>query len=165
MHCAWAIIANKVVVQLLSRVQLFATPWTAAHQTPLSPGVFAQTHVHWVDDAIQLSRPLLPPFSSCPQSFPASGSFPMKSALHSSVQSVTLSCLTLCNPMDRSMPGFPVLHQLQGSIRWPKYWSFNFSISPSNEYSGWFPLRLTGLISLLPKGFSRVFSSTSIQKH
>ena len=38
---------------------------------------FAQTHVHWVGDAIQLSHPLLPPFSSCHQSFQASGSFPM----------------------------------------------------------------------------------------
>ena len=37
-------------------------------------------------------------------------------------------------------------------IRWPKYWSFSFSISPSNEYSGWFPSGLTGLISLLSKG-------------
>ena len=86
-------------------------------------------------------------------------------------------CLTLCDPTDCSMPGFPVLHQLpeltqthahqvgdviQPShpllsllllpsifpsirvfsnesvlhIRWPKYWSFSFSISPSNEYSG-----------------------------
>ena len=34
-------------------------------------------------------------------------------------------------------------------IRWLKYWSFSFSISPSYEYSGWYPLRLTGLISLL----------------
>ena len=48
-------------------------------------------------------------------------------------------------------------------IRGPKYWSFSFSISPSNEYSGWFPLRLTGLI-LLSKGLSRVFSSTTIGK-
>ena len=87
------------------------------------------------------------------------------------------SCLTLCDPMDGSMPGFPVLHhlpqlvqthvhwisdaiqtshplsspsphvfnpsQLQGfsnelalHIRWPKNWSFSFSISPSKEYSG-----------------------------
>ena len=37
-------------------------------------------------------------------------------------------------------------------IRWPKYWSFSFSISPSNEYSDWFPLGLTGLISLQSKG-------------
>ena len=49
-------------------------------------------------------------------------------------------------------------------IRWPKYWSFNFSISPSNEYSE-FPLGLTDLISLLSKGLSRVFFSTTVQKH
>ena len=46
-------------------------------------------------------------------------------------------------------------------IRWPKYWSFSFSISPSNEYSGLFLLGLTVLISLLSKGLSRVFSNTS----
>ena len=51
-------------------------------------------------------------------------------------------------------------NELTLSIRWPKYWSF--SISPSNEYSG---LISTGLISLLSKGLSRVFSSTTIQKH
>ena len=45
-------------------------------------------------------------------------------------------------------------------IRWPKYWSFSFSISPSNEYSELFPLIFTGLISLLSKeGFS-----TTVQK-
>ena len=47
-------------------------------------------------------------------------------------------------------------------IRWPKYWSF--SISPSNEYSDWFPLGLTDLISLQYKEFSRVFSNTTAQK-
>ena len=50
-------------------------------------------------------------------------------------------------------------------IRWPKYWSFSFSSSPSNEYQGWFPLGLTGLISLLSKGLSRVFSSATVRKH
>ena len=38
--------------------------------------------------------------------------------------------------------------------KWPKYWSFSCSISPSSEYSGWFPLGLTGLISLQSKGLS-----------
>ena len=38
---------------------------------------FAQTHVHWVSDVIQPSKSLSPPFSSHPQSFPESGSFPM----------------------------------------------------------------------------------------
>ena len=57
-------------------------------------------------------------------------------------------------------------------IRWPRYWNFSFSISHHciNAYSAsmhiqeWFPWGLTGLISLLSKGLSRVFSST-IQKH
>ena len=63
-----------VVVQLLSFVWLFATPWAAACPSSLSFTVspFAQTHVHWVDDAIQTSHPV-PLFSSCPHSFPASG--------------------------------------------------------------------------------------------
>ena len=46
-------------------------------------------------------------------------------------------------------------------MRWPKYW--NFSFSPSNEYQGGFSLGLTGLISLLSKGLSRVFSSMTVQ--
>ena len=50
-------------------------------------------------------------------------------------------------------------------IRWPKYWSFSFNISPSNEYSDWFPLGWTGWISLQSKGLSRVFSNTTVQKH
>ena len=48
-------------------------------------------------------------------------------------------------------------------IRWPKYWSF--SISLSNEYSGLISLGLTGLFSFQSKGLSRVFSSTTVQKH
>ena len=49
--------------------------------------------------------------------------------------------------------------------RWPKYWSFSFIISPSNEYSGWFPIGLTSWISLKSKGLSRVSSNTTVQKH
>ena len=53
-------------------------------------------------------------------------------------------------------------------IRWPKYWSFSFSISPSNEYSGLISFRMDCLspwISLQSKGLSRVFYSTTVQKH
>ena len=97
----------------------------------------------------------------------------------SSVSPVTRSCLTLCYPMDCSMPGFPVHHQLPEfaqthvhrvgdvilccpllflpsifprirvfsnesvlHIRWPKYWSFSFSVSPSDEYSGLISFRI-----------------------
>ena len=97
--------------------------------------------------------------------------------------SVAQSCPTLCDHMDSSMPGFPVLYHLlkfaqthviesmmpsnylilccpllllpsifpsirvfsnksARSIRWPKYWSFSISISPSNEYSGLIPFRI-----------------------
>ena len=134
--------------------------------------------------------------------------FALMEFTHSSRQlsSVAQSCLTLCNPMDCSMPGFPVhyqhpnLAQLMSiksvmpsnhlifccplllppsifptirifssdsalHIKCPKYWSFNFSISPSNEYSGLIPLGLAGLISLQSKGLSRIFSNTTVQKH
>ena len=50
-------------------------------------------------------------------------------------------------------------------IRWPKYWNFNFNISPSNEHPGLIPLEWTGWISLQSKGLSRVFSNTTVQKH
>ena len=63
---------------------------------------FAQTHAHWVGDAIQLSHYLSLP-SPLPSTFPSIRVFSNESALF---------------------------------IRWPKYWSFSFSISPSNDYSG-----------------------------
>ena len=47
-------------------------------------------------------------------------------------------------------------------IRWPKYWSFSFIISPSNQYSGLISFGLTGLISWQSKGLSRVFSNTTV---
>ena len=50
-------------------------------------------------------------------------------------------------------------------MRWPKYWRFSFSISPSMNIHNWFPLGCTGWISLLSKRLSRVFSNTTVQKH
>ena len=51
-------------------------------------------------------------------------------------------------------------------IRWPKYWSFSFSISPTNEYSGLTSFRMNWFDqSLLSKGLLRVFSNTTVQKH
>jgi len=50
-------------------------------------------------------------------------------------------------------------------IRWPKYWSFSFNISPSNGHPGVISLGWTGWISLQSKGLSRVFSNTTVQKH
>ena len=76
--------------------------------------------------------------------------------------------LILCHHLLFLPPIFPNIRVFSTEsalgIRWPKYWSFSFSISLSNEYSG-FPLRLTGLISLQSKGLSRVFSKTTVQKN
>ena len=57
-------------------------------------------------------------------------------------------------------PSIRVFH-----IRWPKYWSFSFSISPSNEYSGLISFRIDWFDLLHFKGLSRVFSNTTVQKH
>ena len=77
--------------------------------------------------------------------------------------------LTLCHPLLLLPSIFPSIRFFSNEsvlcIRWPKYWSFRFSISPSNEYSGLISLGWTGWISLQSKGLSRVFSNTTVQKH
>ena len=87
-------------VQSLSCVQLFRTPWTAAglpvHHQLLE---LAQIHVHWVSDAIQPSHPLVP-FSSCLQSFPVSGSFPISQFFTSGGQSIGVSASASVLPMN-----------------------------------------------------------------
>ena len=121
--------------------------------------------------------------------------------------SVTQSYLTLCNFMDCSMPGFPVLcdllefaqthvcwigdaiqtfhplpypsppaFKLSSSIRvfyneltlhtkWPNYWSFSFTIGPSNVNSGLISFTIDWYEILAVKGLSRVFSNTTVKKH
>ena len=116
----------QIVVQSLSHVQLFATPWTAACQASLS---------------FTVSRSLL--------------------KLISTESMMPSNHLILCHPLLLSSV-FPRIRVLSSEsalhIRWPKYWSLSFSISPPNEYSMNIPLGLTGLISLLSKGLLRVFS-------
>ena len=56
-------------------------------------------------------------------------------------------------------------NELALHIRWPKYWSFSFSVSSPKNIQDWFPSGLTDWISLQSKGLSRVFSNTTIQKH
>ena len=77
--------------------------------------------------------------------------------------------LILCHPLFLLPSIFPTIRVFSNesvlSIRWPKYWSFSFSISPSNENSGLISLGLTDWISLLSKGLSRVCSNTTVQKH
>ena len=108
-------------VQLLSRVQLFATPWTAAHHASLSitnsqslPKLMSIELVMPSNHLI-LCRPLLLPAAV----FPSIRVFSNESALH---------------------------------IRWPKYWSFSFSISPFNEYLGLISFRMDWLDLLAVQG-------------
>ena len=111
-------------VQSLNHVWLLVTPWTNARLPyPSLTPEHAQTHVHWVSDAIQPSHAL-----SSPSIFPSIRVFSNESAL---------------------------------PIRWPKYWSFSFSISPSNEYSGLISFRIDWVDSLQSKGLPRVFSNTT----
>ena len=65
-------------------------------------------------------------------------------------------------PFSSHLQSFPASGSFH--IRWPKYRSFSFSISPFNEYSGLISFRMDWLISLQSKGLSRVFNST-VQKH
>ena len=71
----------------------------------------------------------------------------------------------LCCPLLFLLSIFPSIRAFSNEsvlpIRWPEYWSFSFSISPSNKYSGLISLGLTGLIFLQSKGPSRIFSSTT----
>ena len=77
--------------------------------------------------------------------------------------------LILCHPLLLLPSIFPSIRVFSNEsvlhIRWPKYWSFSFNISPSNEYQDWSPLGWTGWISLQSKGLSGVFSNTTVQKH
>ena len=109
------------VVQSLSPVQLFATPWTATCQASLSFTI-SQSLLKLV--SIQSVMPsnhliLCHPLLLLPSSFPSIRVFSNESALHS---------------------------------RWPKDWSFSFSISPSNEYSGLISFRMDRLDLLVVQG-------------
>ena len=70
------------------------------------------------------------------------------------------------SPPSFNFPSIRVfLSELVFPTRWPKYWSFSFSISLSNEHSGLISFRMDWLDLLQSKGLSSVFSNTTIQKH
>ena len=81
--------------------------------------------------------------------------------------------LILCRPLFLPPSILPSIRVFSNEStlhrRWPKYWSFSFSISPSSEYPGMISLQSgldwTGLISWQSKGLSRVFSNTTVQKY
>ena len=74
-----------------------------------------------------------------------------------------------CHPLLLPLSIFPSIRVFSNEsalrIRWPKYWSFSFSNSPSNEHPGLISFRMDWLISLQSKGLSRVFSNITVQKH
>ena len=123
-----------VVDQSLSHVRLFVTPWTAAHQASLSFTIsqYSNSLIISFNHLISFISSSVTLFSSCPQSFPASGSCPMSWLFISDSQSFGASALASVLPMN---------------------------------IQGWLPFGLTGLIYLLSKGLSRVFSNTTVQKH
>ena len=77
--------------------------------------------------------------------------------------------LILCHPLILPPSIFPNIRVFSNEsvrpIRWPKYWSFNFSISLSNEHSGLISFKTDRLDLLVVQGLSRVFSNTTVQKH
>ena len=76
--------------------------------------------------------------------------------------------LILCRPFLLLSSLFPSIRVFSNEsvlhIRWPKYWSFSFGISPSNEYSELIFFRIDWFDLLQSKGLSRVFSNTTVQK-
>ena len=86
-------------VQLLSRVQLFVTPWTAARQASLPITNSWSLPKLMSIELVMPSNPLIP-FSSSPQSFSASGSFPMSQFFTSDSQSIGASASTIVLPMN-----------------------------------------------------------------
>ena len=87
-----------------------------------------------------------------------------------SIKSVMPSShLILCRPLLLLPPIPPSVRVFSNEstlrMRWPKYWSFSFSIIPSKEIPELMPSEWTGWISLQSKGLSRVFSNTTVQKH
>ena len=121
------------LVQSLSHVWLFATPWTAAQQASLSFTIFLSFLKLMSIELVMPSNPILTsiiPFSSCLWFFPESVSFLVSQLFTSGGQSIGVSASALV-----------LLMNIQD----------------------WFPLELTGLISLLSKGPSRVFSNTTVQ--
>ena len=76
-----------------------------------------------------------------------------------------ISSLLPSSPSAQSYQHQSLFQWVSSSYQVAKVLELSFSISPSNEYWGWFPLRLTSWISLQSKGLSGVFSNTTVQKH
>ena len=134
-------------VQLLSRVRLFATSWTAAHQASLSITNSQSLLRLRSIESVMLNL-------SC-------GSRDLKA--------LCLEDLVLCRPLLLLPSIFSRIRVFSSEsvlrMRWPKYWSFSFSISPSSEYSGLISFRMDWLDLLAVQGTLKSLSNTTVQKH
>ena len=125
---------NPFVVQSLSHVQLFVTPWATASQ---------------VSPSFTVSQTLLKLMS---------------------IESVMPSShLVLCRPLLLLPSIFPSIRVFSSEsvlrIRWPKYWSLNFNISPSNEHPGLISFRMDWLDLLAVQGTLKSLLQTTVKKH
>ena len=111
-------------------------------------------------------RDCSPPGSSAPHVLPESAQIHIHWVGESAMPS---NRLILCYPLLLPPSIFPSIRVFSNEsalcIRWPKYWSFSFNISHSNDTQDWSPLGCTDWISLQSKGLWRVFSNTTVQKH
>ena len=151
----------------------------AAYQAPLSLGVSRQEYWSGLPFPSPMHACMLSCFS-CVRLFATPWAAARQASLsitstHSLPKLVSIELvmpsnhLILCRPLLLLPSIFPSIRVFSNKsvlyIKWPEYLSFSFSISPSNEYSGLISLGLNGWILLQSKGLSRVFSSTTVQKH
>ena len=130
-HCCCCHSVAQSWLTLWDPVNCSTPGFPVHHQLP----DLAQTHIHWISDAIQPSHPLLSP-----------------------------------SPPAFNLSQHQGLFWVSSYIRWPKYWSFSFSISPSNEHPGlisfrmdwWDLLAVQGILKSLPQHHS---SKASVLQH
>ena len=153
-------------VQSLSRVQLFVTPWTVPHQVPPSMGILQARILEWIampfsrgrrhrcissvqfSSVQSLSRVQLfvIPWTTAHQASLSSTNSRSSLKLMSIESVMPSSHLILCSPLLLLPPIPPSIRVFSSEstlhMRLPKYWSFSFSISPSNEHPGLIPFRM-----------------------
>ena len=127
------------------------------------------TYVIQFSSVAQSCPTLCNPIDCSTPGFPVDHQLPELAQTHVHRVGDAIHNLTFCCPLLLLPSIFPSIKVFSNKsvlrIRWPNYWSFSFSISPSNEYSGLISFRLDWMISLQSKGLSRVFSNTTVQKH
>ena len=142
--------------------------WTIAQSTVLAENVDIMLQFSLAQSLSHVQLFVTPWTAACQASLSITNSWSLPKLI--SIDSVMPSShLILCCPLLFLPPISPSISVFSNEsalcIRGPKYGSFSFSTSPSNEYSGLISFRMTGLISLQSKGHSRIFSNNTAQKH